>query len=311
MTINTRISRGSLWFMGLTALYALLAFILPASARTKAAYHFDDTQYHILVFVVRLPIIAVWLIALYSYIWLRRYARRIEDTPEGEGFMSITKGMKWIAWGLLLPGIASAFLSAIANVAPSFHSWSLIITNYLYMVVAVGAFIHIYKGTHILTLQNRIHFSTLQVRTLLAILAVFCVVFCVLIANKLNATAHNDWFNSYNAYYLPNFLIWTTIVLPYVFAWFMGITAALELLLVGWNTSGVIYRRSMQLLASGLILVILSMCAMQYFRSVIPRTGHLAIGPTLITAYIIYAGSATGSILLAQGAKKLQRIEEI
>ena len=105
MNLLRSTSRETKLFVGLTVLYALMAFILPASNLTKAAYQLSDSQYHYLLFVVRLPILAVWCVAFYSYRRLANYAKQIAETDEGEGFTSIARAMKWIAWGLVVPAI--------------------------------------------------------------------------------------------------------------------------------------------------------------------------------------------------------------
>lgn len=308
MTRKGHISRSTKVFIALTALYALLSFILPPSDATKAAYQLDDLQYHILLFIVRLPIIAVWCVALFSYISLHHYAEKITDTTEGDGFRAMATGMRWIAWGLLVPALASAFLNAIANVHPGFSVTALVTTNYLYVIGTLLAFSYFNSGAHSLAQNSNIHFSSRHIRLLTGVLVSISVLFCFLVASKMHGMDLGD---SYNAYYLPNIIIWITVVVPYLYAWFLGAFAVTELILIAQRTSGVIYKKALQLLASGMVLIIFSLGALQYFRSIIPRTGHLTIGSALITAYAIYALLIVGSVMLAIGARRLKRIEDI
>jgi membrane glycosyltransferase len=80
---------------------------------------------------------------------------------------------------------------------------------------------------------------------------------------------------------------------------------------VARRTSGVIYKQALQYLSVGLITIILTMSALQYFRAIIPRDGHVTINGALIMVFAIYAVNAVGGILLAIGARRLKRIEEI
>lgn len=302
------ISRSTKIFIALIALYIGLTFILPANHVTKSMYAINDAQYHSLLFAVRLPILAVWCAAFYSYRRLINYAKQISDTKEGEHFMTLAKGMRWIAWGLIIPAVISTLLNTIANHNSDFLAPALVITNYLYVIVSLIAFTYIGKATHNLTQQSSVHLSVRSIRLLIGSLTALGVVFCVLTASKLNGTSLTD---SYNAYYLPNWAIWTTVVVPYLYAWFIGLVAALELVVIARKTSGIIYKQALQLLAAGLVLIIVSMCSLQYFRSVVPRTGHLTIGASLITTYAIYGVNLAGSALLATGVKRLKRIEDI
>jgi hypothetical protein len=302
------LSRGTQLFIVMTILYGLFAFILPASPVTKATYQINDEAYHALLFVVRLPIILTWCVAYFGFSRLTAYARQIKDTPEGKGFLSIARGMGWVAWGMIMPAFISSLLNAVANVHHGFLSTALIITNYLYVFASVVAFSYIAIGTHTLVHQSKVKIGIKHIQILVAILVAMGVLFGALISARLHGHSMGD---SFNAFYLPNWLVWTTIVAPYLYAWFMGTFAALELVLIARRTSGIIYKQALQLLAIGLILIIWAFCSLQYFRSIVPRTGHLTIGSSLITVYIIYGVSIAGTIALVSGVQRLKRIEDI
>lgn len=295
-------------FTTLLVAYSVFTFILPASNITKAMYGLTDNEYSYLLFILRIPILLTWLLAFYSYRHLRQYAKTIADTPEGNDFSKIATGIGWIAWGYAVPAVIRTLLYAYANQYPSFLSTALIITNYMYVIVSLVAFMYISGGAHKLARANNLHLSTTQIRLAIAIISLLGILFCVLIASNLTMTS---MFDSYNAYYLPNWLIWLTIVLPYVFAWTSGLFAALEIMAIAQQTKGVIYRRALFLLSVGIVLMVVSLCAAQYFRTIVPRTGHLTIGIPLWTTYFIYLLGSIGSIVLAVGALKLKRIEEV
>jgi len=302
------VSRSTKIFIALAFFYAALTFILPANATTKANYRLDDAQYQYLLFIVKLPIIAVWSLAFYSYRRLANYAQSIKDTSEGKDFTTIAKGMSWIAWGLPIPAVISSLLSALANAQADFRAVSAVIGGYLAVAVSLVAFHYFSSGTHSLVRRADVEVKIKHIRILVGALIAIGLVFVVLIFSKLHSTNLGD---SFNSFYLPNWLVWSTIVGPYLYAWFLGVFAVMEFILIARQTSGVIYRQALQLLAVGLVLIILSLCALQYFRAVIPRSGHLTIGAALITTYGIYAVNALGSVVLAVGAKRLQRIEDI
>jgi hypothetical protein len=309
MRLLNRIAPSTQLFAGLMAVYVLFTLFLPASRATIQDYQLSTAQYHYLLLVVRLPIIAVWCIAYFSYYRLRQYAQKIKNTHEGDDFAAIAKGMGWIAWGLLISSFVSSILNAIANQHPSFKAAALIITNYSYVIVSLAAFTYIGNGAQGLFVRAKAWFTIHHVRAFVGVLVVIGVIFCVLISEQLHQPQNLG--DSYNAFYMTNWLVWATIVIPYLSAWFIGFFAALELILVSRQTSGVIYRLALQLLAAGLVLITVSFSGLQYLRSVIPRSGHLTISSTLIATYAIYGVGAAGYSMLANGTKRLKRIEDI
>ena len=295
-------------FGALVVTYAVLSFILPASSITKAMYGLSDTEYSYILFLIRIPILITWCLAFYGYRRLREYAREIAETTEGKDFSHLSTGVGWIAWGYAVPAVIRTILYALANEHPSFLSSALIITNYMYVLVSVVAFTYISSGAHHLAGSANMHLSIRQMRIAIGGLAALGILFCVFVASNLVMTSIT---NAYNAYYLPNWAIWSTIVLPYIFAWASGLFAAMEIMVLARRTKGIIYRRALFLLAAGIVLMIVSLSAAQYFRTIVPRTGHLTIGLSLIATYVIYCVGGVGSLLLAWGAKRLKRIEEV
>jgi hypothetical protein len=98
---------------------------------------------------------------------------------------------------------------------------------------------------------------------------------------------------------------------PYLYAWFVGLLAAYEIALYNRGVKGVLYRQSLYLLVLGLVMVIFSLVSIQYLNGLSPRIGHLVINYKLpLTTTLKIIGGA-GFILIATGAVKLKRIEEV
>lgn len=289
-------------------LFAALTFILPVNNTAAATYQLTDMQYRYLLLIVKLPLIAAWSIAFYGYRQLHNYAKQIADAPEGEDFAAMAKGTGWMAWGFAIPPVISSFLGIISESHPSIQTLSVSFNSYLYLIVTVVALSYIALGIRKLARRSNINLEMKHTRFLVLALVGMSVLFCSLLAGRLHGHSLGD---SYNSFYLPNILVWTTIALPYLYAWGLGIFGAVELIMIARRTSGVIYKQALQYLAAGLITLILTMSALQYFRAIIPRDGHVTINGALIMVFAIYAANAVGGILLAIGAKRLKRIEEI
>ncbi|MDB5164456.1 MAG: hypothetical protein JWL89_82 [Candidatus Saccharibacteria bacterium] len=292
----------------LAVVYTTLLFVLPANKIAMQAYHLAPTQYHILLFVVVLPLILIWFAAFYSYAKLDQYAQLISKTPEGGDFVELARGVRWLAWGLAIPSLLSIILNSIANSRPGFLSTALITTNYFSLLIPLIGFSIIRKGAQGLTEHAKLRLNSGSAQTIMIVFVVLGVAFCFFIFRQLNL---HSFSSSNNPYFLPVWLLISTIIVPYLYAWFSGLLAAHDLALYSKHVSGVFYRQAMRLLAGGTVAVIASSVAIQCLRSVIPRSGHLSLSATLVIINIIYVIMAAGFIMLSIGANKLKKIEEI
>lgn len=273
-----------------------------------ATYHLDSLQYHVLYIIVVLPIIISWFVAFYSYEKVKSYTESIRKTAEGDEFALITKGHAWLAWSLPLTLIISLMLNTIANSFSGFHVSAIIIANYISVLIPLIAFSYIGSGSRGLLSRAHVTLSLSGIRGTILIFAALGVLFCFATFQHINITSIKD---SNNLYFMPVWLMVLTVIGPYLYAWFVGLLAAFELSAIGRTAKGVLYRQAMQLFSSGLIAVISSSIALQYVSSVIPRTGSLLINGRLLLSYLFRLVAVLGFILLAAGARKLQRIEEV
>lgn len=303
-----RVHSAIFYYIVLTLIYAILQIALPANHATKALYHISSGEYHILIIVVVLPILAVWLAAFYGYAWLTRYAQAVSKTPEGPDFMAMARGTRWIAWGFPIPAIISLILNSIANAHPGFNDAASIINTYISLIIILVAFSLISNGSRSLAQRSNTQISIAGAKSLVVAFVSIGVLFCYLVFRHLDL---RHVANTNNIYYLPTLLVALTIVIPYLYTWFIGLLAAYEIQNVARATSGVLYRRALQFMTSGLVVIIAASTLLQYIRSVLPRSGHLSIGATLLVVYIIEIITALGFLLLATGAKRLTRIEEV
>jgi sulfite exporter TauE/SafE len=98
--------------------------------------------------------------------------------------------------------------------------------------------------------------------------------------------------------------------MPYIYTWFIGLLAAYEIYLYAFKTPGIIYRRALKLLALGLGWTIAVSVLSQYITT-LTKVRLLKINALLILVYSLLILLAVGYLLVAWGAKKLQRIEEV
>lgn len=292
----------------MTILYLILIFVLPANKVAMQNYNLDPTTYRILLLLVVAPYMLIWLGAFYGYAKLQQYTNLLKKSAEGEDFQYITRGTMYLAYGLPIVALLSICLNSIANSHPGFKPTAIIVVNYASLLVPLLAYNTIRKGSHGLVERSKTRFSLTDMRTIVMVLVVIGVAYCYFTFKKLNLDSIGS---SDNAYYLPAWLMITTVIIPYLYAWFSGLLAAYEMVLYSRQVQGVLYRQAMRWLAGGIVGIIAGGVGLQYLRTVVPRTGHIALNTTLLLANIIYVILAIGFILLIIGAIRLKKIEEV
>lgn len=303
-----RPSRAMGYYILFSIIYLLLAAVLPANTQASQMYHLTSPQYHILQFMVILPLMLLSFCAFYGYAKLQNYASSIEKTPEGKDFNLLALGCKWLAWGLLIPAIITIILNSIANAHPSFSDTTLIISNYVSLVVALVAFSFISSGSHGLLSRSNKRLSALNLKMLIIAFVLIGVTYCFLTFRQLIGKSISS---TNNPYALPLWLMFLTIIIPYLYAWIVGLLAAYEIIIFSKLSRGVLYRHALQQVATGLGIVIASSVALQYLSAAVPRNEHLSLDSSLAATYAIRLGATVGYILIARGAVRMRKIEEV
>lgn len=295
-------------YIGLVAILFCLIIFLPANKLAMAQYHLSNHEYHVLLFVVDLPYVLMWFSAFYGYQKLRAYASKITNTKEGEVFRGITTGSHWLAWGYVLPVLASLIMNATANKHRGFYDTSLILDNYFNLIFPVVAYTFISGGAHKLVTQGKVKLSAIGVKAIILLFVVIGVIYCYLTFRRVDLGRLGS---SDNPYYLPVWLLLISIIVPYLYAWFTGLLAIFEFTVFTKQVKGIIYKRGLLAVAVGIVLVIASSIGVQFLHSVIPRTGHLALSSILVTGYVLYLCIIAGFLLVSYGSTQLKKIEDI
>jgi hypothetical protein len=292
----------------LVGLYLLLIIFLPANKIARAEYHLSILQYHILLVIVVLPLIAIWFTAFYGYAQLLRYAQSITISRESKGFAELARGCRWLAWGFPIPSIISIVLNAILNNHPGFKGADVIIDNYIALLIPLVAFSILSSGSRLLSHRALLQISARALKLIVIIFVVIGVLFCYLTFRQVNL---RDTTSTDNPFYLPIWLMVITLTIPYLYAWFTGLLAAYEISAYARHSAGILYRRPLALLTIGIILVIAGSITLQYFTSVEHRSLHLSLDGQLVATDGIRFIAGIGYILIAFGASRLRKIEEV
>lgn len=271
-------------------------------------YRLSALEYHVLLLALILPSIVVWVAAFYSYAKLEEYARSVMKTSEGPAFARLATGLKWLAWSLPITAIVTLVFSSISSYSPGFHSTAIIITNYLSLGLPLVAFSIIGTASRAMVEHAKLSLSSASIRSILIIFITGGVLYCYFTFSNFNLTSLGS---TNNPYYLPAWLLVVSIVIPYLYAWFVGLLAAYEINSFSNNVSGLFYRRPLRLLAGGLWTVIFSSVALQYSSTLAPNIDHLLLNYHLILISIFKIIGGVGYLMIALGASRLKKIEDI
>jgi hypothetical protein len=298
-------SRSMRYYVALVVAYVLISFFIPLSRATREAYNLDLTQAHVIAFVTAVPLFGIWFVAFYAYGLLERYSTTIHKTHEGLAFQKLTKGVTVLAWGLVIQAFASLLLNGIADQIQSFHGAAVIIQNYIALAFPLIAFPAIATGTRHLLADKHNYASLPASRVLLILFALIGAVYSYLV---LHLRVGNDG----SAFYLPTFFLLSTLIVPYLFAWFSGLVAAYDIHVYARITQGVLYKRSLGLLSAGLIVLIVASILLQYLNSLFQTAaGGVSLSAVVFVDYGLLLGVAAGYGLMIRGVNGLLRIEEI
>ncbi|HVS58537.1 MAG TPA: hypothetical protein VHD60_02230 [Candidatus Saccharimonadales bacterium] len=287
--------------------YLILNMVMPISHTTLHRYHIHVTEYRLLMLGIILPLIAIWFSAFYGYERLREYRATIAGTSEAKGFGHIAMGFGWLAWGLPVASIISTIFGGIAVEVGWFHTPAVIVDNYISLAIAVGAFHFISAGTHRLSPPIGKTRSVLGARFFVLFFILLTVSYCYLITQNLQRPHPT----STDPYHIPLWAVLLTLAVPYLYAWFVGLWAALEMNLYAATTRGVFYKHALRYLSSGLAMVVASSIFIQYTSSASPSLSGDALRSILLIIYGLLLVYAAGFALVALGARKLKKIEEV
>lgn len=282
-------------------LYAV-SFMIPRSTSTLNRLELSAIQYRLLSLTVLIPIALIWFAAFYGYNKLRMYTDTIKDTPDGKHVGLIATGIMILAFGLPVQSLVSAGTTIMMESNPNFTAAGTIIKNYVALLPPLLGFIFISQGARGLGILSKQRPSYRAVNILAAVFITIGITFCYLVMTSQDTAT---------IYHLPTWLLLTTLVFPYLYTWYLGMLAAYETHLYSRKAPGKLYRRTWNMLASGIASIIGVQIAIQYITTATVQLSQLRLLRLLFIVYILLALLSVGYILVAIGAKRLQKIEEV
>jgi hypothetical protein len=93
--------------------------------------------------------------------------------------------------------------------------------------------------------------------------------------------------------------------------WYKGLTAVFDLFLYQRRITGKIYKESLRYLAAGILVVIVTSVGTRVLTTISTSLSGFNLTPLLLVVYALVLLNAAGFLLIAFGANKLRRIEEV
>lgn len=294
----------------LIAILIILTYLYPTDSSAMAKHHLTLTQARLASFSITIPLIFIWLIAIRGALALSRYARRIEKDQDGVLFKLLAKGLVVLAIYLPIRAILRIGSGYLVQMHPELSRISNIVITYINLVMPLIAFILISKAARGLAIMAKARPSQRAIHGLVIAFAVLAVGYCYLLLNVNGTIAPNNWLIATNQYFSTPVLLFT-VAAPYLYLWFIGLSAAYEILLYQRHVDGVIYKKSLRLLSIGFGIVMIFSILLQFITSISSMLTSLSFSLVLLMAYSFLIIVAIGFGLISRGVRNLEKIEEL
>jgi len=203
--------------------------------------------------------------------------------------------------------ILSRFLNYFEGGNASFYKSCVILTNYIELTLPLIAFYLIYSSAKDRKIRKKSNYNLASAKFLIGVFALAGIFYSYETLKHFSGSP----VSTSNVYELPTFVFVLTIMLPYLYAWLIGLTTAYDINIYAKYLVGIIYRRALFYISSGLAIVITSFIISQYINTILPTYGHLHFNFHETLSILIKVISGIGFYLIAYGINKLIKIEEL
>ncbi len=297
------------FFITFSVAYVAQALLVAPDQETLTKYHISSGQAIGLALTVAIPYLLIWFIALGGFLRLKDYITSIRGGKDGEAFLIIGHGILLLTLWLPLSAVFGGFATHYYQSHPSATADMVRLTNYITLAILFPAFWLINRGAHrLLSLVKRPSYQFPQMAIVACIGLAALYVFLTLSDPARQVPVGGVKAASY---YLPDWATVTTIVIPRLIMWFLGIQAIYFIYLYRHKVKGALYRGALRNLANGLGWVVITTIVLRMFQSFSTQLSDLNLGLLLLIVYFLLIIIGAGYVLIAKGAKSLQRIEEI
>lgn len=291
--------------------YAVAVLKLPVdNSATNARYGLTNRSAQILSMTILVPLVVIWWSAFMGFVKVKQYAAAVGQSKDGRALKVLGDGLMLLAFSLPINSILNTLRTYITNQNPSLTPSATIAYNYVSLAFTLAGIWLVAFGARKLagTLEKKPY--TLNQAILASAFTAFCI-FYTYITLTDPVREVGGGITGRAAYYLPDFLVLGTIVIPYIFLWFLGFRAAYHIQLYRLNVPGILYRKALGYLAAGIAFVVVSLMVLRLTTSMTSFLGELSLKYLLAFVYFLLILIGVGYVLIARGARRLKKIEEV
>ncbi len=289
--------------------YGVVSILAPTTV-TANRYAISATQANLIRITILLPYLLIWGAGLFAVLRFRQYSSFVASAPEGKSFRHITNGL----WMLFLVIIIPPFVSLVAAYNPDSALVQKVVTiirNYITIALYLGAFWYLLTASHDLkeVVNVREHNRHISMVAMILIV-VLAIAYCWTVFNNPFRTTSSDALIR-PTYYLNDWLITLTVVIPYFLIWLWGASTVVNMRTLAKQMPGVVYRKAFLPIVQGLGITVTLLIGLQFLTQAGNYFGHAGLRVVLLIVYVLFIIIALGYLLVARGAKELTAIEEV
>ena len=285
--------------------YVALSLLSPVKPNH---FNLTDIQVRLLQLTFVVPILVIWFLIIFGGVRFKNYALLIKGSDEARGTNLVANSLLLIGFG----GIAVSIFNLGRNfIGAQFTEEFTIAHNLFNVLVQVTSYGLLYFGsTHLL--------KSIGVKGADARKSIYPqLTMAVAIAAYSALMFLNPYRNStpdpatYNSFYLPDGLLLVLVVIPYVLSWSLAVGALVNLRTFAAEVKGFVYREAIRRLVMGMTIVVSFAIALAMLSTLSGLFADSSLKFVLGFIYVILLLYAAGFLVIASGARKLARIEEV
>lgn len=291
-------------------LVVAISFATPPNQASLDRYNLSAIQARLLGLTLQIPLFAIWTVALFGFVRTKKYAHKIKGDADGKAFDTLANGLGVLAFSLPI----SSVYSGISNFLTRQHLEWIPVTHTVSQYISLSfSFVALYlicKGAKGLAQITKTKVRKLGEGWQPILYGVTGITYAYFVlTNSVKRIAPTA--TSRATFYLPDWAIATTILLPYLIAWYFGIMAVYYLALYRKNVAGQLYQGALKSLGIGVGFVVSLSILLQLLGVFGTQLQGLDLKALLGIIYFLIIFIAIGYVFIARGAKKLKKIEEV
>lgn len=313
------------WLIILWGAYAVINLFAPIDTVGAAKYDISNFESYVLRISFQIPIFLIWLAVFFGSFHISRYFKKISNISlqTTNNSSDEVKGFRYLSFALhvLLSSLVISSYIAIPSVYTTRASadyldvkmWTTLITQYSSIILTFTYFcLFLLAAKHFFNLIS-IN-KDVAVKKSLAIIAVllFSVYYVYTVfTNPDRVAPTSNPAEILPVYYVSDFWIFLTIVVPYITIWIIGVISVIYFNHFAKYVDGIIYRKAFSLLGRGVSSVILLSMFLQMLSQFGGFFAGTSLGILLAVIYLLLIFIAVSYALIAKGAEELSKLENI